>query len=416
MAKCKRCGAQIGEFDKFCKECGTALIGNENNRQQEYAGKIYKCPNCGENVESFAAFCPSCGFELRDVKASDTIRELARKLEAIDAQTESNGNKFKNRKGSNHNSITEKDKQKVSLIRNYPIPNTREDLYEFLIMASSNVDMNYADEGDDARSEGEKALSNAWKAKYEQAYQKASLIFGGTKEFQELNKTYSNKIRQHEKKKLRANVGFGIVMTIFVGAVILAWVFIIKDFSESKKVVDKENERLELILDEIHDCIGDKDYDKAIALNMKLVFNVSENVASADESKKHWDEVRKEIYSVIDKATGNKNESNDVYSNLEDSSSEQSVTDISKNKSVIEKGKVYTYGKDEFNLYVATAITDEIIKIENWSKSMSTSKEVKYDYDVGTYKINDVDNGFRWINDECLAFEFNLTDEKEKFL
>ena len=33
------------------------------------------------------------------------------------------------------------DEQEISLIKSFPIPNTKEDLYEFLILSQSNIDM-----------------------------------------------------------------------------------------------------------------------------------------------------------------------------------------------------------------------------------------------------------------------------------
>ena len=75
--------------------------------------------------------CPTCGYELRGARSNQALSGLFAKLEAIDLQPDNN---VRLKKHNNSNEIKEKEKQKIALIRNFPIPNTREDLYEFLII------------------------------------------------------------------------------------------------------------------------------------------------------------------------------------------------------------------------------------------------------------------------------------------
>lgn len=77
----------------------------------------------------------------------------------------------------------------------------------------------------------------------------------------------------------------------------------------------------------------------------------------------------------------------------------------------ITKGTEYAYMTDEWNVYIATAISDNIIKIANWDKTMSNAKSVEHDYDVGTFKINDSENGFAWVDDEHTAFVLTFKDK-----
>ena len=316
---CISCGAKNNIGARFCQSCGTPLEAenkprqsekpleeNQNHqstyyeRRQEYAGKIIKCPNCGEVLGSFLAVCPSCGYELRGVHANSSLKELSAKLEAVDLQPDiaQKGTLLKNLSRE----LTEKEKQKITLIRNFPIPNTKEDLYEFLIMAASNVDTEHIEGWNSAQSEGEKALSEAWKAKYEQAYHKAKISFGNSQEFQELNKSYMTKIQKHERRKSMFNKGLIIFIVIYVIACIIGVCFMFKDNSTRQKAVDEENQRLELILDDIQKYIEEGEYAKARSLNATLVFNASVNLQSAIDSKEHWDDVRKELYDVIENA------------------------------------------------------------------------------------------------------------------
>lgn len=317
---CTSCGEKNNIGAKFCQNCGTPLEAANRPRQdaeprkeehnyqstyseqeQEFTSKIVKCPNCGEVLSSFDALCPSCGCELRGAKANSSLEKLSMKLEAIDSQPDNflKGTFLKRftRESS------EKEKQKIDLIRNYPIPNTKEDLYEFLIMALSNINTEYFDIWSTAKQlESEKALSDAWKAKYEQAYHKANFSFGNSREFQELNKTYLSKMKKRKQKKRMFYTGYIILVIILIIVSIGMFCYMVKDSSAGQKAVDKENERLELILDDIQQYIEEGEYGKARSLNATLVFNASVGLQSAVDSKKYWDGIRKELYDVIENA------------------------------------------------------------------------------------------------------------------
>lgn len=118
MKYCTNCGKQLSDSAKFCDRCGTPVESVENSaeRRQEYKGTIYKCPNCGEILDAFVTNCPSCGYEIRGAKASDSVRQLFSQLDNVKSESE-----------------------KANIIRHFPIPNTKEDIWEFLILASSNI-------------------------------------------------------------------------------------------------------------------------------------------------------------------------------------------------------------------------------------------------------------------------------------
>ena len=73
--------------------------------------------NCAEMLNSFMSSCPSCGYEVRGSKSKSRVDELATKLE-----------------------LAESAEQKISIIRNFYIPNTKEDIYEFVILATSKYE------------------------------------------------------------------------------------------------------------------------------------------------------------------------------------------------------------------------------------------------------------------------------------
>ena len=133
-----------------------------NERSQRWAGCIIKCPNCGEHLNAFTANCPACGHELRGVTASESVQELASMLSP--AQTNA---------------------QRIHLLRSFPIPNTKEDIIEFMILACSNFSADSYLYGGE-----QKEISEAWLAKIEQGYQKATMLFSGDAAFAQVQQLY----------------------------------------------------------------------------------------------------------------------------------------------------------------------------------------------------------------------------------
>lgn len=162
MPFCTNCGNEISESAKFCNKCGAEVNqpykSMKKQRETIYEGVIYKCPHCGETLNSFAGVCPACGYELRGKQATDSAKkfydDLCRKQTVA---------------------------QRDSLIRNFPVPNAKEDIIEFMILSSSNI-----------LGEDENDIYEAWIAKFEQSYQKALILFGKDDDFAEIQKIYDN--------------------------------------------------------------------------------------------------------------------------------------------------------------------------------------------------------------------------------
>ena len=212
MAFCSNCGQKLAEGAKFCSGCGTAINGvntnqtnpsqsngnsvNNYQRRISYDGEILKCPNCGEVLNSFTTNCPSCGYELRGAKTSSSIQELARKLEELENKREKQTWSSWLQQKLNGTKLNVVDEQKISLIQNFPIPNTKEDILEFMVLASSNVKSK-----NHATSYAEERIIDAWNTKLEQTCQKALLNFGEDNKFLEtLEHITGKKLKKREKK------------------------------------------------------------------------------------------------------------------------------------------------------------------------------------------------------------------------
>lgn len=205
MAFCMNCGQQLPEDAKFCSNCGAATgeVKSETaQRKIVYDGEVHKCPNCGEIVDSFVLNCPSCGHEFRSAASTSLVQELASKLEAMEQQQEPRKRRTIKDELLRTNNLSKTDEQKISLIRSFVIPNTKEDILEFIILASSNINVElYGESNLTPENEVLKAVSDAWIAKFEQAYRKAQFSFSETPTFTQIKEVYINKTNEINKQK-----------------------------------------------------------------------------------------------------------------------------------------------------------------------------------------------------------------------
>lgn len=94
-------------------------------------GDVKKCPTCGAMIQSFTTKCPECGFEFRNVEANCSIQKLFTLLNSVEDTREAGG--FLNFKQLHQDDNIRR--KKISIIQNFPIPNTKDDILEFLTLA-----------------------------------------------------------------------------------------------------------------------------------------------------------------------------------------------------------------------------------------------------------------------------------------
>lgn len=125
-----------------------ALLKKDQNFNQSIpksvkAGDLKKCPSCGSSVESFNTKCSDCGHEFRNIESSTSVKEFFRMLNNFESNTEEDesnplkafGNSFA--KMYSDGGIFgggKEGRQKREFIKNFPIPNTKEDILEFLAL------------------------------------------------------------------------------------------------------------------------------------------------------------------------------------------------------------------------------------------------------------------------------------------
>lgn len=307
MAFCSNCGAQIVDGAKFCQKCGSPVINNngESNsqRQQEFAGKVYKCPNCGETLKSFVRNCPTCGLELRGTKATSAVREFTLKLEAIESRREYEKPRGLFLSAANMDRVSKTDEQKISLIQSFSIPNTKEDMLEFMILATSNVNMRSYDSTNTNISKSEKAINDAWMAKIKQVYEKAKRSYGNEEDFLQIESLYRNCNADICRAKKKGIIKW-IAMFAWIPAVLITLLLV--NAIRGPRAQKKEVARLESIEQVAVEALKNGEYKKALLNAEALVYNPSIRNSNSDEIERQWD-VNRELLidEIIEEAEKN---------------------------------------------------------------------------------------------------------------
>lgn len=109
-----------------------------SKQKKEAFGRV--CPNCGAQVQAMTLRC-DCGYEFTNAKAVSSVNLLYEKLNSVTLTAEEE----KTVKAAiaapamerlRKKMLTEK---KISIISTYPVPNTKEDLLEFLSISVSEA-------------------------------------------------------------------------------------------------------------------------------------------------------------------------------------------------------------------------------------------------------------------------------------
>lgn len=258
-------------------------------------GDARKCPSCGAPALSFAATCSTCGHEFRNTSANTSVQKLFDALQAAPLEAH------------------------ASIISNYPVPNTKEDILEFLSIAIGNCapltfeqKQTYQDKGflsSSYRPElaHREAEIRAWQSKFSTVVQKARILFtdeNATRQISDFEKRYSYVVTSESKeaKKNFRNVFIGLVA-------FLALIFGLMSIGESSHSGDKvrESERLEAIVDQVNRDIEANNLRAALVKASGLKWEYSDSWSHYDQEKKSWDEKRESMVQAIKEAQGSQN-------------------------------------------------------------------------------------------------------------
>ncbi len=129
-----------------------AAQANPYAPQTNKMGFVKKCPACGAIVNNFLGSCPSCGLEFVGVRASSVAQDLFELLKEVDEK----------------NGFFQSYRKKITIITNFPIPNTKEDLLDIIVSLEPKA-RDY--------TMTQKDLCIAYLRKYEECINKAELLF-----------------------------------------------------------------------------------------------------------------------------------------------------------------------------------------------------------------------------------------------
>jgi hypothetical protein len=155
-------------------------IEQENPKETKAApksdkfGDIKKCPACGSMVQSFQIKCIDCGHEFSNIESNTSINKLFEMLNDAENERKDEGMSLGGIFAKALGGSDKVDLKKMTIISNFPIPNTKEDIIEFLSLAvpkskCSKFQAFWKGE------EGKKEMSRAkvWSEKCEQIIMKA---------------------------------------------------------------------------------------------------------------------------------------------------------------------------------------------------------------------------------------------------
>lgn len=190
MAFCTECGEELIEGDSFCRKCGAPItaeherpeLGWQEEDPESHQGQDEawfemetpkKCPACGEPLEPGTELCPACGYPIASVSASKAVNDFMKQLSEVEADA-SDG--------------TVRYTRVVREIDSFAVPRSANGVLAFLIVAKGRLTTSVRDYGQGR--EAKNAVSQAWIAKAQHAYDVAGLMYSKAPEFGDIDKTY----------------------------------------------------------------------------------------------------------------------------------------------------------------------------------------------------------------------------------
>ena len=207
--KAEAAGIDLDEFEMvldaklYERSEGKTTEASAAPKSDKY-GDVKKCPSCGAIVQSFAGKCSDCSYEFRDIQSDVTINKLFEALMEADnipkdsfrelsenalggglmgslmggMMSQANRQKDEQRIEKFEKAHREKiHSRKIQIISNFPVPNTKEPLLEFLTLGISKatpIKKGFFSKATVAEDE-HNALASAWKSKIDQVVMKAKI-------------------------------------------------------------------------------------------------------------------------------------------------------------------------------------------------------------------------------------------------
>ena len=210
LKKAQELGYDVDEVDLYIDAQQQKCDQTAEAAAAKKRGKI--CPRCGASVQSLQLSCPECGFEFNSKEANASASELMKKLREAGWA------------------------RKVTILENYPIPNTKENLAEFISLCIGKCTISLGELYQKEKAE----VCFAWRKLSKQVVTKAYIMLKDDPDLM----AQAKKLEKVANKK---NLLFGESLQIascILGLLLLFCIFglpaIIMDYSSSDK-----NEKME---------------------------------------------------------------------------------------------------------------------------------------------------------------------------
>ena len=154
-------------------------------------GDVMKCPNCGEPYQPGTYKCQSCGHIFQNIEANRSSVQMAEGVQKLMSRKQ--------------------EEQTREFIKNFPIPNTKDDILDFLLSLR-------------ARAEENGFYQDSYIAKYKETLSKAKILFADDPQVQAAVQEVTRKklISSQMQFLIFVGVSFVVLLIIAILSLILS--------------------------------------------------------------------------------------------------------------------------------------------------------------------------------------------------
>lgn len=164
-------------------------------------GDVKKCPACGAIVQSYNGVCTECGYEFSGLEANSSSRLLSKKIEEINERQSQKAERTLSYEKDEKWEIMGKERIIAisNVIKSFPIPNTKADMFEFITTMQSKM----------LSPTAYKLEADAYYTKYNEAMLKASALYKNDSTFSNFIENKREVVEEY-KKMHKKQKGFGV--------------------------------------------------------------------------------------------------------------------------------------------------------------------------------------------------------------
>lgn len=189
--KAEEQGVDLDEFEMVLDARLVELqkSNNEVAPKSNKLGDIRKCPQCGTMIGSFQMVCPECGFEFSGIGPNKFVEKFALELRNVTSKAENNSSSLLDIVDTTGNYKEKRQtkaiiKAEINLVKNYPMPMTKEDCIEMLNFMLPRVSFS-----------GSNGATRTWRNKFNAILAKLERSSQGNKKAEELVAYYKEQTK-----------------------------------------------------------------------------------------------------------------------------------------------------------------------------------------------------------------------------